>query len=224
MNMNREKLPRTVAFFLAVGVWAFLLLSLWSFSPTDWPSHAVDPHPPSQNLCGTAGAAVAYWAYLAVGQGVFVVLAFAGVRWLSPWRRLRSATCGCGPSGCCWSAWRSRRPSTTSPPAAAAGCPRVAAVCWASGPQVPPPVLQHGRHAAHPARRARRAAAGGRRPVDGRPAGGRGGRVGRAGEGPAMRFHVAALPRLPALPRFVTRDAVLAMATGRRPAAPGRRR
>jgi DNA segregation ATPase FtsK/SpoIIIE-like protein len=72
--MNREKLPKTLAFFLAVGVWVFLLLSFWSFSPTDWPSHAVEPHPPTQNLCGTAGALVAYWAYLAVGQGVFAVL------------------------------------------------------------------------------------------------------------------------------------------------------
>src|SRR5687768_12800471 len=77
--MNREKLPRTLAFFLALGLWAFLLLSFWSFSPTDWPSHAVEPHPPTQNLCGTGGAFVAYWAYLAVGQGVFPVLAFTGV-------------------------------------------------------------------------------------------------------------------------------------------------
>jgi S-DNA-T family DNA segregation ATPase FtsK/SpoIIIE len=72
--MTREKLPKTIAFFVAVGVWAFLLLSFWSFSPTDWPSHAVEPHPPTQNLCGTAGALVAYWAYVSIGQGVFAVV------------------------------------------------------------------------------------------------------------------------------------------------------
>ncbi|MDB5297982.1 MAG: ftsK 2, partial [Phycisphaerales bacterium] len=77
--MTRSNLPKTVAFFLAAGLWAFLLLSFWSFSPTDWPSHAVDPYPPTANWCGAAGAVVAYGAYLAVGQGVFPVLAFAGV-------------------------------------------------------------------------------------------------------------------------------------------------
>ncbi|QOV88844.1 DNA translocase FtsK [Humisphaera borealis] len=77
--MNRDNLPKTLAFFVAVGLWAFLALSFWSFSPTDWPSHAVDPYPPVQNLCGAAGAFVAYWAFVAVGQGVFPVLLFTAV-------------------------------------------------------------------------------------------------------------------------------------------------
>src|SRR4051812_28350063 len=76
--MNRENLPKTLSFFLAVGVWVFLLLSFWSFSPTDWPSHAVDPHPPTANLCGTVGAFIAYWSYLTVGQGVYPILLFTG--------------------------------------------------------------------------------------------------------------------------------------------------
>jgi len=76
--MTRDNLPKTLAFFLAAGLWAFLLLSFWSFSPTDWPSHGVEPHPPTRNLCGAAGAFVAYWAYLAIGQGVFPVLLFTG--------------------------------------------------------------------------------------------------------------------------------------------------
>jgi len=65
--------------FLAVGAWAFFLLSLGSFSVRDWPSHDVFPHPPTQNLCGSAGAWVAYHSYFWVGQGVFPVLLFSGL-------------------------------------------------------------------------------------------------------------------------------------------------
>ncbi len=56
-----------------------MLLSLASFRPTDWPSHAIEPNPPTQNLCGNAGAVLAYYAFLAVGQGVFPILFFSGV-------------------------------------------------------------------------------------------------------------------------------------------------
>lgn len=77
--MNRDNLPKTLAFFFAVGFWAFLAASFLSFSPTDWPSHAVEPHPPIQNWCGSAGAFTAYWAYLVVGQGVFPVLLFTAM-------------------------------------------------------------------------------------------------------------------------------------------------
>jgi S-DNA-T family DNA segregation ATPase FtsK/SpoIIIE len=65
--------------FLAVGSWVFLLLALGSFHATDWPSHAIDPHPPTGNLCGPAGAFVAYYLYLFIGQGVFPILFFTGV-------------------------------------------------------------------------------------------------------------------------------------------------
>ncbi|MDB5356550.1 MAG: ftsK [Phycisphaerales bacterium] len=77
--MDRQTLPRNVVLFLLCGVWVFLLLALGSFHPTDWPSHAIDPAPPTQNLCGSAGAAVAYYAFFAVGQGVFPALFFTGV-------------------------------------------------------------------------------------------------------------------------------------------------
>jgi S-DNA-T family DNA segregation ATPase FtsK/SpoIIIE len=65
--------------FLAGGLWLFLLLSLASFHATDWPSHAVYPHPATRNLCGPAGAYVAYWFFFAIGQGVFPILFFSGV-------------------------------------------------------------------------------------------------------------------------------------------------
>src|SRR5919107_4555625 len=76
--MERNVL-RTTALFFGVGVWAFLLLALGSFHPTDWPSHQVYPYQPVQNLCGSAGSFVAYYLFLAIGQGVFPVLFFSGV-------------------------------------------------------------------------------------------------------------------------------------------------
>ncbi|MDB5332753.1 MAG: ftsK [Phycisphaerales bacterium] len=77
--MDRETLPRNVVLFLLCGIWVFLLLALGSFHPTDRPSHAVDPAPATQNLCGSAGAFVAYYSFYAVGQGVFPALFFTGV-------------------------------------------------------------------------------------------------------------------------------------------------
>src|SRR5688572_20377476 len=77
--MERSNILRNTILSLAVGAWVFLLLALGSFSPTDWPSHTVFPYPPIANLCGSAGAFVAYYLFLAIGQGVFPVLFFSGV-------------------------------------------------------------------------------------------------------------------------------------------------
>jgi S-DNA-T family DNA segregation ATPase FtsK/SpoIIIE len=55
------------------------MLSLGSFHTTDWPSHSVYPYPQVQNLCGSAGAFIAYYLFLFLGQGVFPVLFFGGV-------------------------------------------------------------------------------------------------------------------------------------------------
>ena len=77
--MDRENLPRNVGLFLLCGIWAFFILALGSFHATDWPSHAIEPYPPTQNVCGNAGAFIAYYAYLSIGQGVFPVLFFTGV-------------------------------------------------------------------------------------------------------------------------------------------------
>src|SRR5688572_7321889 len=77
--MDRHHLHRRVLLFCAVGAWAFLLLALASFHPTDWPSHQVYPYPETQNLCGSAGAFVAYHLFFAIGQGVFPVLFFSGI-------------------------------------------------------------------------------------------------------------------------------------------------
>ncbi|MGN6625738.1 MAG: DNA translocase FtsK, partial [Tepidisphaeraceae bacterium] len=77
--MQRNPL-RSVLIFLAIACWAFVFLATISFSPTDWPSHAVYPYPQQvSNLCGSAGAFVAYWTHLAVGPGVYPVLFFSAV-------------------------------------------------------------------------------------------------------------------------------------------------
>src|SRR5438045_1668644 len=77
--MERSNLIRNTLVFLACGAWIFFLLSLGSFHPTDWPSHDVYPYQPVQNLCGSVGAWCAYYAYLGIGQGAFLILFFTGV-------------------------------------------------------------------------------------------------------------------------------------------------
>ncbi|MGH7180334.1 MAG: DNA translocase FtsK 4TM domain-containing protein, partial [Tepidisphaeraceae bacterium] len=77
--MERAQIIRQSLLALGIGVWAFLLLSLGSFHATDWPSHSVYPYPETRNLCGDAGAYVAYYAFLLLGQGVFPLLFFSGV-------------------------------------------------------------------------------------------------------------------------------------------------
>jgi DNA segregation ATPase FtsK/SpoIIIE, S-DNA-T family len=75
----RSNLTRNTLLFVAAATWIFLLLSLASFHTTDWPSHEVYPYPPIQNLCGMVGAFVAYYAFLAIGQGVFPIVFFSGI-------------------------------------------------------------------------------------------------------------------------------------------------
>src|SRR5437870_4476734 len=72
-SMERTNVLRQTIIALCAAVWVFLLLSLGSFHPTDWPSHDVYPYPPIQNLCGTVGAFIAYYSFLAIGQGVFPI-------------------------------------------------------------------------------------------------------------------------------------------------------
>ena len=75
LHLWRRWIPAAVA----IGGWLFLLLSVASFHATDWPSHAVYPYPATQNLCGSAGAVVAYGLFLLVGQGAFPILLFTGI-------------------------------------------------------------------------------------------------------------------------------------------------
>jgi S-DNA-T family DNA segregation ATPase FtsK/SpoIIIE len=77
--IQRSNILRPMWLFLGCALWMFLLFSLGSFHPTDWPSHSVFPYPPTANVCGSVGAFVAYYCFLAIGQGVFPMLFFSGV-------------------------------------------------------------------------------------------------------------------------------------------------
>jgi S-DNA-T family DNA segregation ATPase FtsK/SpoIIIE len=77
--MERSNLFRRIVLFLAAGTWLFFMLALASFHVTDWPSHEVYPYPPIQNMCGSVGAWLAYYAFLYLGQGIFPILFFTGV-------------------------------------------------------------------------------------------------------------------------------------------------
>ena len=76
---RRDTLIRWVVICVAGGAWCFLMLAIASFDNTDWPSHSVAPYPPIHNLCGPAGALLAYGLFLIVGQGAFPILFFLGV-------------------------------------------------------------------------------------------------------------------------------------------------
>ncbi|MDP9173859.1 MAG: DNA translocase FtsK [Planctomycetota bacterium] len=77
--IERSNILRPFWLFLGSALWLFLLFSLGSFHATDWPSHSVYPYGVIQNVCGTVGAFIAYYSFLAIGQGVFPLLFFTGV-------------------------------------------------------------------------------------------------------------------------------------------------
>jgi S-DNA-T family DNA segregation ATPase FtsK/SpoIIIE len=79
MPLARPHLPHWTLTLVATAAWAFSLISLISYHPTDWPSHAVYPWGPTQNLCGSAGALLAYYAFWLLGAGAYAVLFFTGV-------------------------------------------------------------------------------------------------------------------------------------------------
>ena len=76
---HRPKVLRTVGWLLAAGAWVFAALSLWSYSPLDWPSHAVYPWPRPANWCGLFGGWTAYRLFAATGPGAWVLLAGGGL-------------------------------------------------------------------------------------------------------------------------------------------------
>ncbi len=77
--MHQPETWRRIVFVVFACAWIFVLLSLGSFHVTDWPSHAVYPYQAVQNLCGNPGAFVAYWTFYVLGQGIFPILFFSGI-------------------------------------------------------------------------------------------------------------------------------------------------
>ena len=77
---QRPAALRTVGLLLAAGVWLFGVLSLASYSPTDWPSHAVAAYPErAANWCGPFGGWTAYHLVAAVGPAAWPLLAVLGL-------------------------------------------------------------------------------------------------------------------------------------------------
>ena len=77
--MNRRQSVLVAAGWMAAaGVWAFSALAVFSFNATDWPSHAIYPHPATANMCGTIGAWIAYVLISTVGPGVVPLLLGTG--------------------------------------------------------------------------------------------------------------------------------------------------
>jgi DNA segregation ATPase FtsK/SpoIIIE, S-DNA-T family len=69
-------IARRVVWMLLAGLWVFLFVALASFNSADPPSHVVAVHnEPVANLCGMAGAVIAYWSYFVIGTGVWVIMA-----------------------------------------------------------------------------------------------------------------------------------------------------
>jgi S-DNA-T family DNA segregation ATPase FtsK/SpoIIIE len=67
---------RRIGWVILAGAWLFLVVALGSFDSADWPSHVVAVHnEPAANLCGAAGALIAYWSYQVIGIGTWVILA-----------------------------------------------------------------------------------------------------------------------------------------------------
>ncbi len=76
---QRPHLVRWSLTVVAIAIWIFAGLSLMTFHATDWPSHAVYPWGPTQNLCGPVGAFLAYHVFNLCGAGGFALLFFGGL-------------------------------------------------------------------------------------------------------------------------------------------------
>lgn len=76
---QRPHLVRWSLTVVAIAIWIFAGLSLLTFHATDWPSHAVYPWGQTQNLCGAVGAFFAYHAFNLFGSGAFALLFFGGL-------------------------------------------------------------------------------------------------------------------------------------------------
>lgn len=78
-GQSRANLLRYIALFVTAAMWVFMLLACASFRTTDWPSHDVFPYGVVENLCGPVGSWLAYYSFMAIGQGVYPILLFSGI-------------------------------------------------------------------------------------------------------------------------------------------------
>ncbi|HMN40425.1 MAG TPA: DNA translocase FtsK [Phycisphaerales bacterium] len=81
--LHRELMWMRIGWVAAFLGWVFIAFALITFNPADWPTrNAVPENIPAVNLCGIAGAAVAWALYSILGAGMWVVMAL-GAAWLT---------------------------------------------------------------------------------------------------------------------------------------------
>ncbi len=75
MDADSDPFMLRICWVAAAALVVFFALALGSFDSADAPSHVVAVHnQPAANLCGGAGAVVAYWSYYVLGIGSWVIL------------------------------------------------------------------------------------------------------------------------------------------------------
>jgi S-DNA-T family DNA segregation ATPase FtsK/SpoIIIE len=80
--LHRELLWMRIGWVAAFLGWVFIAIALITFNASDWPTkNAVPENIPAANLCGIAGAAVAWALYSVFGGGMWIVMAL-GATWL----------------------------------------------------------------------------------------------------------------------------------------------
>ncbi|MBN2377313.1 MAG: DNA translocase FtsK 4TM domain-containing protein, partial [Sedimentisphaerales bacterium] len=78
----RQAMNRLMLTFLALALSVFTLVSLVSFNVCDWPNPDVAPSMVQHNLCGRAGAFIAYHLNYYVGPSS-MVLAMVAIIWVA---------------------------------------------------------------------------------------------------------------------------------------------
>ena len=69
-----------IALVVALAAWAFIVVSLFSFRATDWPSHTTTAAKGAvANLCGPFGSLLAYNLVMLLGYGAHLLVALVGI-------------------------------------------------------------------------------------------------------------------------------------------------
>ncbi len=80
--LHRELMWMRIGWVAAFLGWIFIAIALITFNSSDWPTrNAVPENIPAANMCGIAGAAVAWALYSVFGGGMWIVMAL-GATWL----------------------------------------------------------------------------------------------------------------------------------------------
>ena len=73
-------LLKRILWLVGLATWFFIVVALAGFDIADWPSTAVASHTtPVSNPTGFVGSLIAWWSYLTVGSGIWVVVIMAAI-------------------------------------------------------------------------------------------------------------------------------------------------